>query len=163
MSKKEKTILYAICAVIVCAVVAVCVTQNTTGSREKEMKKLLANNWYRQWSESVSFTLYDDGTVTIPGSYGQGKWSLVNDDVLKISDFYGETMTLKIDDLDDQCNRQISRRIKKHLWLSNRSWARDVHSFGILHSWGALAGKSCSAQASSIWLIAGAFRRTQSK
>ena len=24
-------------------------------------------------------------------------------------------------------NRQISRRIKKHLWLSNRSWARDVH------------------------------------
>ena len=91
MSKKEKTILYAICAVIVCAVVAVCVTQNTTGSREKEMKKLLA-----------SFTLYDDGTVTIPGSYGQGKWSLVNDDVLKISDFYGETMTLKIDDLDDQ-------------------------------------------------------------
>lgn len=61
------------------------------------------------------------------------------------------------------CNRQISRRIKKHLWLSNRSWARDVHSFGILHSWGALAGKSCSAQASSIWLIAGAFRRTQSK
>lgn len=64
---------------------------------------------------------------------------------------------------DIHCNRQISRRIKKHLWLSNRSWARDVHSFGILHSWGALAGKSCSAQASSIWLIAGAFRRTQSK
>lgn len=63
----------------------------------------------------------------------------------------------------DHGNRQISRRIKKHLWLSNRSWARDVHSFGILHSWGALAGKSCSAQASSIWLIAGAFRRTQSK
>lgn len=63
----------------------------------------------------------------------------------------------------DYRNRQISRRIKKHLWLSNRSWARDVHSFGILHSWGALAGKSCSAQASSIWLIAGAFRRTQSK
>lgn len=30
------------------------------------------------------------------GSYGQGKWSLVNDDVLKISDFYGETMTLKM-------------------------------------------------------------------
>ena len=68
-----------------------------------------------------------------------------------------------IDLLSFICNRQISRRIKKHLWLSNRSWARDVHSFGILHSWGALAGKSCSAQASSIWLIAGAFRRTQSK
>lgn len=101
MSKKEKTILYAICAVIVCAVVAVCVVQNI-GGREKEMKKLLANSWYRQWSESVSFTLYDDGTVSIPGDYGQGRWSLVNDDILKISDFYGETITMKIDDLDDQ-------------------------------------------------------------
>lgn len=101
MSKKEKTILYAICAVIVCAVVAVCVVQNI-GGREKEMKKLLANSWYRQWSESVSFTLYDDGTVSIPGDYGQGRWSLVNDDILKISDFYGETITFKIDDLDDQ-------------------------------------------------------------
>ena len=74
----------------------------TLGYLTDDTHKLLANNWYRQWSESVSFTLYDDGTVTIPGSYGQGKWSLVNDDVLKISDFYGETMTLKIDDLDDQ-------------------------------------------------------------
>ena len=71
--------------------------------------------------------------------------------------------TQKVRSTTTQRNRQISRRIKKHLWLSNRSWARDVHSFGILHSWGALAGKSCSAQASSIWLIAGAFRRTQSK
>lgn len=72
--------------------------------------------------------------------------------------FFKKGSTMRLDS-----NRQISRRIKKHLWLSNRSWARDVHSFGILHSWGALAGKSCSAQASSIWLIAGAFRRTQSK
>ena len=104
MAKKEKTILYAVCAVVVCAIIAVCAVSNMGSGekREKEMKKLLANNWYRQWSESVSFTLYDDGTVTIPGSYGQGKWSLVNDDVLKILDFYGETMTLKIDDLDDQ-------------------------------------------------------------
>ena len=72
-------------------------------------------------------------------------------------------VTYKVEGEPLERNRQISRRIKKHLWLSNRSWARDVHSFGILHSWGALAGKSCSAQASSIWLIAGAFRRTQSK
>ena len=72
-------------------------------------------------------------------------------------------ISAKVRRRQNRSNRQISRRIKKHLWLSNRSWARDVHSFGILHSWGALAGKSCSAQASSIWLIAGAFRRTQSK
>ena len=95
MAKKEKTILYAVCAVVVCAIIAVCVVSNMGSGekREKEMKKLLANNWYRQWSESVSFTLYDDGTVTIPGSYGQGKWALVNDDVLKISDNEIEFMT----------------------------------------------------------------------
>ena len=82
-------------------------------------------------------------------------------DCIAVEDEYGNTPAQRAE--LDWRNRQISRRIKKHLWLSNRSWARDVHSFGILHSWGALAGKSCSAQASSIWLIAGAFRRTQSK
>ena len=61
MAKKEKTISYAVCAVVVCAIIAVCVVSNMGSGekREKEMKKLLANNWYRQWSESVSFTLYD--------------------------------------------------------------------------------------------------------
>ena len=53
MAKKEKTILYAVCAVVVCAIIAVCVVSNMGSGekREKEMKKLLANNWYRQWSE----------------------------------------------------------------------------------------------------------------
>lgn len=86
----------------VCAIAIVCGIGSLTLRGKKTTEKLIIGDWYRQWSESVSFTLYDDGTVTIPGSYGQGKWSLVNDDVLKISDFYGETMTLKIDDLDDQ-------------------------------------------------------------
>lgn len=103
----------------------------------KRDEKLLANNWYRQWSESVSFTLYDDGTVTIPGSYGQGKWSLVNDDVLKISDFYGETMTLKIDDLDDQWlvvyemeNGQQSEE-KLHSGIQRKAHRRSVQNFEV--------------------------------
>ena len=86
----------------VCVIAIVCGIGSLTLRGKKTTEKLIIGDWYQQWSESVSFTLYDDGTVTIPGSYGQGKWSLVNDDVLKISDFYGETMTLKIDDLDDQ-------------------------------------------------------------
>ena len=46
MAKKEKTILYAVCAVVVCAIIAVCVVSNMGSGekREKEMKKLLANN-----------------------------------------------------------------------------------------------------------------------
>ena len=59
MAKKEKTILYAVCAVVVCAIIAVCAVSNMGSGekREKEMKKLLANNWYRQWSESVLYAL----------------------------------------------------------------------------------------------------------
>ena len=40
MSKKEKTILYAVCAVVVCAIIAVCVVSNMGSGekREKEMK-----------------------------------------------------------------------------------------------------------------------------
>lgn len=60
-------------------------------------------------------------------------------------------------------NRQTSRRIKSIAGFSYVSEASDVHSFGILHSRGAQEGKSCSAQASSVRLIAGAFWRTQSK
>ena len=43
---------------------------------------------------------YDDGTVNVPGSYGLGKWSLVNDNQLILSDFYGETIILKIENID---------------------------------------------------------------
>ena len=41
MAKKEKTILYAVCAVVVCAIIAVCVVSNMGSGekREKEMKK----------------------------------------------------------------------------------------------------------------------------
>ena len=103
---------------------------------------------------------YNMDTNRVEARFTDG--SAVAIECIAVEDEYGNSPAQRAE-LDWLRNRQISRRIKKHLWLSNRSWARDVHSFGILHSWGALAGKSCSAQASSIWLIAGAFRRTQSK
>lgn len=86
----------------VCAIAIVCGIGSLTLRGKKTTEKLIIGDWYQQWSDSLTFSIYDDGTVNVPSSYGQGKWSLVNDDVLKISDFYGETMTLKIDDLDDQ-------------------------------------------------------------
>ena len=48
----------------------------------------------------MTFSIYDDGTVNVPGSYGLGKWSLVNDNQLILSDFYGETIILKIENID---------------------------------------------------------------
>ena len=46
-------------------------------------------------------SLYDDGTCQIQGDYGQGKWSIVDEDTLKLTDFYGETRTYPITAVDD--------------------------------------------------------------
>ena len=64
------------------------------------MEKLVVGDWYLEGSDRLRFTIYDDGTVNIPGTYGTGKWSIVNDNQLKISDFYGESTVLKIEDID---------------------------------------------------------------
>ena len=66
----------------------------------KDTKKLVLGDWYLEGSSRLRFTIYDDGTVNIPGTYGTGKWSIVNDDQLKIADFYGESTVLKIEDID---------------------------------------------------------------
>lgn len=86
----------------VCAIAIVCGIGSLTLRGKKTTEKLIIGDWYQQWSDSLTFSIYDDGTVNVPSSYGLGKWSLVNDNQLILSDFYGETMTLKIDDLDDQ-------------------------------------------------------------
>lgn len=69
-------------------------------SRKEDYRKLIIGDWYQQWSDSLTFSIYDDGTVNVPGSYGLGKWSLVNDNQLILSDFYGETIILKIENID---------------------------------------------------------------
>lgn len=67
---------------------------------KKTTEKLIIGDWYQQWSDSLTFSIYDDGTVNVPSSYGLGKWSLVNDNQLILSDFYGETIVLKIENID---------------------------------------------------------------
>ena len=47
------------------------------------------------------FRFIDDGTCQIQGDYGQGKWSIVDEDTLKLTDFYGETRTYPITAVDD--------------------------------------------------------------
>ena len=55
-----------------------CVALPLTGCG-KDTKKLVLGDWYLE---------------------GTGKWSIVNDDQLKIADFYGESTVLKIEDID---------------------------------------------------------------
>lgn len=84
---------------IAAAAALVCAAASLTGCGQN-VEKLVVGDWYLEGSDRLRFTIYDDGTVNIPGTYGTGKWSIVNKDQLKVSDFYGETFVLKIDDID---------------------------------------------------------------
>jgi hypothetical protein len=68
-----------------------------TGCSGKIKEKNLLGSWYRDGREDASFILYDDGTCEIDGEYGTGTWSIVNDNQLKLTNFYGETETATID------------------------------------------------------------------
>ena len=84
----------------VCAIAIVWGIGSLTLRGKKTTEKLIIGDWYQQWSDSLTFSIYDDGTVNVPDSYGLGKWSLVNDNQLILSDFYGETIILKIENID---------------------------------------------------------------
>ena len=67
----------------------------------KSKEELMSGDWYLQGDDRLSLSLYDDGTCQIRGDYGQGKWSIVDEDTLKLIDFYGETRTYPITAVDD--------------------------------------------------------------
>ena len=60
-------------------------------------EKNLSRAWYEKGYSSPAFILYDDGTCEIAGEYGSGTWALVNGDTLKLSNYYGESETGKVD------------------------------------------------------------------
>ena len=69
----------------------------------KSMEKQLEGIWYLEGWSGPAFTFYDDGSCKFQGEYGTGTWTLVNDDQLKISNFYGETVVLTIESIKDGC------------------------------------------------------------
>lgn len=69
----------------------------------KSYEEQLAGSWYREGSASPIFTLYSDGTCEIKGEYGTGTWAVVNDDQLKLTNFYGEAETVTIISISNGC------------------------------------------------------------
>lgn len=75
------------------------------------LKDQLVGSWYINGETTLSrdgirgpaFTLYDDGTCEIASEYGTGSWSVVNDNQLKITSFYGETAIAVITSVEDGC------------------------------------------------------------
>ena len=64
------------------------------------MQKNLSQSWYAEGRQDASFVLYEDGTCEISGEYGTGSWSVVNDNELKLTNYYGETETAIIKSVD---------------------------------------------------------------
>lgn len=64
----------------------------------KKSEDLLVGAWYADPEttsfEEPYFTLYSDGTCAILMEYGTGSWSVVNDDQLKITNFYGQIINI---------------------------------------------------------------------
>lgn len=68
--------------------------------KTKTKEELLAGDWYSFFTEPA-LSVYDDGTYTMYGDYGTGHWAIVNEDRLKLTDFYGETHIMRLVDIDE--------------------------------------------------------------
>ena len=64
-------------------------------------EELIADTWYIEGKDEMSFDLYSDGTCKIANEYGVGKWEIVNDNQLKLTNYYGETQVVTIDEISE--------------------------------------------------------------
>lgn len=65
------------------------------------LENQLKGSWYLPGNDIPAFTLYDDGSCEIDGEYGTGTWSVVNENQLKLTNYYGETETATIEEVAD--------------------------------------------------------------
>lgn len=89
---RERFIKIVVAVVVICA--AIFLFRNAGGNNTE---KLLLGDWYMEGYSRLEYAIYDDGSCQVRSGYGLGKWSVVNDDKLRISDFYGQTLIYKIE------------------------------------------------------------------
>lgn len=82
------------------ATALVCATAPLTGCGKKNKKELIIGTWYRQGSDDLAFTIYDDGTCMIDNDYGKGTWSIANEDQFTLTGFYGNSEIFTIIAID---------------------------------------------------------------
>ena len=105
MKKNKVCVLF----IIILVVLAAC-------GKKDSYEQSLASTWYFEGDSSPAFTLYSDGTCEISGEYGMGKWSIVNNNVLKLTNFYEESQTATIIEItDDSFTIEDSGNIRKLL------------------------------------------------
>ena len=82
---------------------AIMCTMGACGGQSTDFQKMLPGSWYEAGQNNPEFILYDDGTCEIRNEYGTGKWGVVNEDQLKLTNFYGESRTLTILSVESGC------------------------------------------------------------
>lgn len=85
---------------LVSAVVGMTGCGKKSQPKTKTKEELLAGDWYSFFTKPA-LSIYDDGTYTMYGDYGTGHWAIVNEDQLKLTDFYGETHIMRLVDVDE--------------------------------------------------------------
>lgn len=68
-------------------------------SKEDKVSSKLTGSWYLEGRDQASFTLYDDGTCEIAHEYGTGTWGIVNENQLKLTNYYGETQVATVSEV----------------------------------------------------------------
>ncbi len=84
-------------------IVLICIMALSACGISGNYEHQLTGTWYMEGSKEAAFVLYDDGTCEIAGEYGTGTWSVVNDNQLKLTNFYGEAETMPIVSIENNC------------------------------------------------------------
>lgn len=74
-----------------------------SGCGNKISEDKLVGAWYLEGKDSPAFTLYNDGTCEMKGEYGTGTWALVNENQLKLTNYYGESDTATVTSIEKGC------------------------------------------------------------
>lgn len=101
--KKRKTVLLLALALLLSVVISGC------EEKENHLEKMLVGDWYlngemtatRDGGKGPALILYSNGTCEMASEYGTGKWSVVNNNQLQITNYYGESETKFILSIDN--------------------------------------------------------------
>ncbi len=92
----KKRVISLALALVLCLGLAAC--------GGNSLEKQLVGSWYYNGELTYGdpiFTLYSDGTCVIASEYGTGTWAVVNGNQLKLTNFYGETQTATIENVQN--------------------------------------------------------------
>ena len=98
--KSKKFLLSALLLVFALLICTAC-------GKGGNIEKKIVGSWYMDGRPTVTrdgeygptFTFYDDGTCQIASEYGVCEWAIVNDNQLKLTNYYGETSVAEISEI----------------------------------------------------------------